>query len=261
MTFLTAASQLCAAAIVALGMAGAVSAQDSAQANNPLANTTALNFQNLYLGDLGGTGAHANQFYFRYAKPLQMFGGSWLMRATLPVNSFPVSTAGTSETSIGDFNVFFAYLFDTGNPAISFGVGPQFTLPTATNDLLGTEKWSAGLANVLFVGTNPKFQFGYLLTWQASFAGNDRRADVNQGAFQPFAFYQLGNGWYLRSAGVWTYDFETDDYAIPIGLGIGKVTKTDRAVVNTFIEPQYVADSRGAGQSKWNIFAGINFQY
>ena len=258
---LAVARQLVAAIFLATAMADTALAQDSAQANNPLANTTALNFQNLYLGDLGGTGAHANQFYFRYAKPLQAFGSNWLMRATLPVNSFPVETAGSSETGIGDFNVFFAYLFDTGNPAISFGVGPQFTLPTATDDLLGTEKWSAGLANVLFVGTNPKFQFGYLLTWQASFAGSDDRADVNQGAFQPFAFYQLGDGWYLRSAGVWTYDFETDNFSIPIGLGIGKVTKTNRAMMNTFIEPQYVVDSRGAGQPMWNIFAGVNFQY
>lgn len=239
----------------------AAQAQDDSQANNPLANTTALNFQNLYVGGMTGTDDHANQFYFRYAKPIGMFGGDWLIRATLPVNSFPVGAGGASETGIGDFNVFLAYLFDTGNPAVSFGLGPQLTIPTASETGLGSDKWSAGLANVLFNGTSKKFQWGYLLTWQASFAGSDSAADVNSGAFQPFAFYQLGDGWYLRSAAVWTFNFENGDYAVPIGLGIGKVTKTERAVVNAYVEPQFVVSSQGNGQPEWTIYAGVNFQY
>jgi hypothetical protein len=32
----------------------------------------------------------------------------------------------------------------------SFGIGPQLTAPTATKDVVGSEKWSAGLVNVLF---------------------------------------------------------------------------------------------------------------
>lgn len=51
------------------------------------------------------------------------------------------------------------------------------------------EKWSAGFANVLFDGRSRRFQYGYLLTWQASFVGSDDRADVTLGALQPFAFY------------------------------------------------------------------------
>ncbi len=148
-----------------------------------------------------------------------------------------------------------------GNPAISFGIGPQITAPTAIEDELGSGKWSAGFANVLFNASDPKFQWGYLLTWQASFAGDDDRADVNAGAFQPFLFYQLGDGWYLRSSGVWTYDFETDNYAIPIGLGVGKVIKLESTVVNMSVEPQYSVVHEGPGQPEWGIFAGVNFQF
>ncbi|MEO9778789.1 MAG: hypothetical protein ABJH07_06615 [Sedimentitalea sp.] len=253
---------LVAGAVVAALVSGPLVAQENAaaQANNPLANTTALNFQNLYTGELTGSDRDANQFFLRYAKPFSAFGGNWLMRATLPVNTFP-DAGGGDTTGIGDFNVFAAYLFDTGNPAISFGIGPQLTMPTATDDMLGTEKWSAGFANVLFNAANPKFQWGYLLTWQASFAGNDDRTDVNAGAFQPFAFYQLGQGWYLRSAGIWTYDFKTDSYSVPIGLGLGKVMQTDLATVNAFIEPQYSIATKGDGQPEWGIFAGLNFQF
>ncbi|MDK3071806.1 hypothetical protein QO034_01660 [Sedimentitalea sp. JM2-8] len=248
--------------IICLAAASA-DAQDNsaAQANNPLAQTTSVNFQNFYVGDLTGLDTDANQFYFRAAVPFQAFGGDWIMRATLPVNTLPTGPSLSHDTGIGDFNVFAAYLFDTGNPAISFGIGPQLTAPTATNSDLGSEKWSAGLANVMFNATSPKVQWGYLLTWQASFAGPDSAPDVNAGAFQPFLFYQLGQGWYLRSTAIWTYNFENDAYMIPLGFGAGKVTKTDRAVINTFIEPQYTLDSRGTGMPEWSVFAGINFQF
>ena len=49
---------------------------------------------------------------------------------------------------------------------------------------------------MLFVATNPKFFYGYLLTWQASFAGADDRADMNIAAFQPLLIGQLGGGTY-----------------------------------------------------------------
>ena len=114
---------------------------------------------------------------------------------------------------------------------------------------------------MLFNASNPKFQWGYLLQWQASVAGSDTRADVDIADFQPFAFYQLGQGWYLRSTGIWTYDFKTDNHSIPIGLSIGKVTKMDRFTINAIIEPQYSIATSGAGQPEWGIFGGINFQY
>lgn len=193
--------------------------------------------------------------------PVSTSGGDWLVRATLPINSFTDPISGNKETGIGDFNVFAAYLIDTGNPNLSFGIGPQLTAPTATQGHLGSEKWSAGLANVLFNTATPGFQWGYLLTWQASFAGEDDREDVNRAAFQPMMIKQLNNGWYLRSTAIWNYDFETDNYNIPIGLGAGRVVKTSNSVINYFAEPQISVASSGDGQMEWGVFAGVNFQF
>lgn len=233
----------------------------AAQANNPLANMTAFNLQNYYIGRLTGTNDDANQFWLRYAQPFKLFDGEWLMRASLPVNSYPAVPDGGTETGLGDLNVFAAYLIDTGDPALSFGFGPQVTAPSATDNVLGTGKWSAGFANVLFNAKSKTFQYGYLLTWQASFAGQDDRDSVNVGALQPFAFYQLGKGTYLRSAPIWVYNFDNDAYSIPIGLGIGQVIPKGKTVFNLFIEPQYSVVWRGAGQPDWQIFAGFNMQF
>ncbi len=129
---------------------------DAAQANNPLANFTAFNLQNYYIPELSGpTDTTANNFILRYAKPF----GNWLMHASLPFSRVPV---GTSETvsGMGDLDVFFAYLFDTGNPAKSFGIGPQVVFDTATEDATGSGKYQAGLAAVYFDSTSPAFQWG-----------------------------------------------------------------------------------------------------
>ena len=232
-----------------------------AQANNPLAKMRAFNLHNYYIGDLTESDDSANQFWLRYAQPFTVGNTNWLMRASLPVNQYPVPPTGTSETGVGDFNIFASYLFDTGNPAISFGLGPQLTMPTATKDALGSEKWSVGLANVLFNAESKVIQYGYLLTWQHSFAGNNDRETVNMAAFQPFAMLQLGGGTYLRAAPIWVYNIENDNYSVPLGIGIGQVMKRGNTVYNLFIEPQYSVADRGAGQPEWQVFVGLNMQF
>lgn len=232
----------------------------ASQANNPLANMKAFNLHNYYIGEQTGSGESADQFWLRYAQPFKL-GGNWLMRASLPINSFPTLPDGDKETGLGDLNVFAAYLFDTGNPAISFGFGPEIIAPTASKDALGSGKWSAGFANILFDARSKKIQYGYLLTWATSFAGEGDQADVNSGAFQPFAMYQLGKGVYLRSTGIWTYDFETYNYSVPVGFGIGKVFKKGKTVFNAFIEPQWSVADKGPGWPEWQVFVGFNMQF
>ena len=234
---------------------------DLAQANNPIANMIALSLHNYYIGEFTGTEDDGNQFWLRYAQPFSLGESNWLMRASLPLNTFPFGSDGSSNTGLGDLSILTAYLIDVGNPGISFGVGPMFTAPTATEDILGSEKWSAGIANVGFNATSKVFQYGYLLTWQMSFAGEGDRDDVNTATLQYIALYQLGGGWYLRSAPVLAYNFEDDSYTVPFGLGLGKVIPTDKVVMNLFVEPQVSAFDDGDTWPEWQIFVGFNLQF
>jgi hypothetical protein len=249
------------------GLAGAASAQDkpagsdAAQANNPLANFTAFNLHNYYIGELTQTDKSADQLWARFAKPFSIGSSNWLMRASLPINSYPVAPTMERQTGVGDLNVFAAYLIDTGNPALSVGIGPQVTAPTASNNALGSEKWSAGFVHTLFNATSKQFQYGYLLSWQGSFSGADDRPKVSVAGFQPFLFYQLGGGTYLRSTAVMSYNFENNTYSVPIGLGIGQVIPKEKVVYNLFIEPQVSVSDKGAGWAKWQIFVGLNTQF
>lgn len=211
-----------ALALLAGNSWAADSGGSAAQANNPLANMTAFNMQNYYIGDVSGTNKDANQFWFRYATPFSLGQSDWLLRASLPVNTYPAPPTGGHKTGVGDLNLFTSWLIDTGNPAVSFGFGPQITAPTASDDAVGSGKWSGGLVNVLFDASSPTFQYGYLASWQHSFAGDDDRSDVNLATFQPFLFYQLGEGltFALRRFGFTT--FTTITTACRWGWGLAR---------------------------------------
>lgn len=233
----------------------------SSQANNPLANLRALNFQNFYIGEFTESNENGFQTIVRYAQPFSIGDTNWLFRGSVPIKNFPTPPDGEKEFGLGDVDAFGALLIDTGNPAVSFGIGPQFTLPTATDDGLGSEKWSAGLTNVLFDGRSRILQYGYLLTYQHSFAGEGSRDDFNVGAFQPFAFYQLGEGWYLRAAPIWIFNFENDTYSVPVGAGVGKVITLGNTVFNFFVEPQVSVADDGPGFPEWQVFFSLNLQF
>lgn len=229
-------------------------------ANNPIASATSLNIQNEYIGNLSDIDESGNILNLRAIQPFSL-GGEWVARATLPVVTLPTPPDLDSETGIGDFNVFALKLIDVGRPTVTVGFGPSLTVPSATNDALGNGTWNAGLANVLFNFTNPRFQWGYLAVWETDFAKQrDDAGDVNRAFFQPFGILQMGDGWYLRSTGVWNYDFETDNYSMPVGLGLGRVIITEPAVLNVFFEPQVAVATEGPGQREWGAFFGINFQ-
>lgn len=260
---MTKLTRLLRSAVLALTLAApAAQADDAADANNPLANVTAFNIQNYYFGEFTGPGDFdGNQFVLRYAKPLQIGNSSWLMRASLPYNSLPVGPGGSTKNGVGDFNLFAAYQFDTGNPGVSFAIGPQVTVPTATDSRLGADQWQLGLANVYFNATSPLYQYGYLLTWQTGVGSTNNNPRANLGAFQPFFFYQLGNGLYTGTAPIWSYNFQNDSYSMPIGLRLGKVTKKGDTVYNFFVEPQYSVIDHGAGLPKWQIYMALNMQF
>jgi hypothetical protein len=253
---------LCTTLLLGNGFLQSARAQDdAAQANNPLANISSFNIQNYYIGELTEPDENANQLILRYARPFTLGDSLWLMRASLPFNTYPTGASGAHSSGLGDIDIFAAYLIDTGNPAISFGVGPSLVAPTASEDELGSEQWQAGLANVYFNAESAKFQYGYLLIYRAGFGDTNDRDRVNLLAMQPFAFWQLGDGWYTGTAPLWNYNFGNDGYGFPVGARLGKVFKSGGVVYNTFVEPQVSVADKGPGQPEWQLFAAVNMQF
>jgi hypothetical protein len=233
---------------------GAPSAQEMKDANDPLASMASINLQNYYAGRLSETpDASADNFVFRLAVPF----GDFLMRASLPVVT--TSSPGASASGLGDLNVFVTWKLSPAHSSYTFGVGPLYVAPTATEDALGSGKHQLGAAVILLDSIGPLL-VGTLLQYQHSVAGDADRAATSVLIPQVFAMLQVGGGTYLRSAPIATFDLESGNYNVPFGLGIGHVVKVEGVVVNAFIEPQYTLLSSGPAQPLFQVFSGVNLQ-
>jgi hypothetical protein len=236
---------------------GGVSAEELAKANNPLADANAINFQNYFMPSLQGLpGASVNLFLLR---PV-MVAGRQILRATVPLQTSPTSLVDY-DSGLGDINVFDAILLTGPGAKTMVGVGPLLVFPTASSDSLGSGKWQAGAAAVVVRPLTGGSMLAGLVTWQTDFAGDAARAGTNFLTAQPVAVLQIGAGFYVRSTGLMTFDFENKKYLVPFGVGLGKVFKVGRTVVNSFLEPQFSAYSKGVAQPHWQLFAGINLQW
>ncbi|MGB0836842.1 MAG: hypothetical protein ACPGRE_01990 [Flavobacteriaceae bacterium] len=243
--------------------------QEAANANNPLANIKAFNIQFNFLSNNTSTDNQTMMTSFRYAQPV----GKFLLRATLPTLTSSSPSLNSSMSGVGDFNLFATYLASKSDSPVQFGIGPMVYAPTSSvsadgpafqDSNFGANNWQVGAAAIVFVAKNPKFQYGGLVTYVAG-VGQDSvtktSADESLLAIQPFYFFQLGKGTYLRGAPIWTINMQNDAVNLPVGIGLGQVMKIGNDVVNLFIEPQYSMYSKGFNQAMFQVFASINLQF
>ena len=137
--------------------------------------------------------------------------------------SNPNPTAGERAFGLGD--LIHASFFTPENQAkFIWGAGFILSLPTATDEVLGSGKWAAGPA-VRLVYRIGSWNLGAIAGQRSSFAGQSSRPDLNaliiRGAFRS----RFPSGWYLVSAPVITANWDarsSERWLVPIGGGLGK---------------------------------------
>lgn len=245
---------------VALSPAARAQSMDEVNtANNPLTPAITANLQDQWAPQLYDSNASSNAFLLRGVLPHALGGLPQIVRGTLPIATAPSTSGSGNTTGLGDLNLFDLALFKRGDVAL--GIGPQLTIPTATDRALGTGKWQAGLAAVAIAPQSWGLA-GALVTWQHSIAGPSDRPTQNNLAIQPLFIYNLPQGVYLRSTATWNFALAQDTYVVPVGAGLGKVwVRSDGTTINAFAEPQWTIAHHGAGQPKFQLFAGVNMQF
>jgi hypothetical protein len=159
---------------------------------------------------------------------------------TTGIPEIPGGTAGDGATGLGDIN-YTPFLSPAVPKGFIWGIGPSITFPTATDDQLGSGKWSGGVSAVVLAQPKP-WTVGFLARQLWSFAGKDDRADVNQFLLEPFINYNLAGGWVLISDMVWTANWDApsgEEWTIPVGGGVGKLVKLGNQPVNLRLEYYY----------------------
>ena len=202
-------------------------------AQNPVGDLISLPFQNNMNFDAGPAERTQNILNIQPVWPISM-GKKWnlITRTILPVISQPAP--GTDRTNgLGDLN-FTGFISPKKPGKVIWGAGPAIIFPTATNDVLGTDKWSLGPSFVLLT-MKKQWVIGALLSNVWSVAGDDDRADVNSFLTQYFINYNYPSGWYLTSAPIITANWNADSgekWTVPFGGGVGKVFAIGRQPMN-----------------------------
>jgi hypothetical protein len=240
------------------------SAQELAQAaQNPVANMISLPLQNNTNFGVGPGDDVQNVLNIQPVVPLSI-SENWnlITRTIAPVIYQPEFVEGAgSEFGLGDINM--TLFVSPAKPSkLIWGLGPVVSFPTATDTVLGTEKWSAGPSLVALMIKGP-WVVGCLANNLWSFAGDDARANVNQFLFQYFINYNLPKGWYLSSAPIITANWEADSgnqWTIPFGGGAGKIFKIGKQPINAQMQAFYNAEKPENG-ADWTLRLQLQFLF
>lgn len=160
--------------------------------------------------------------------------------------------AGT-QTGLGDTtqSLFFSPKALTKG-GWTWGVGPVFLIPTATDDLLGTGKWGAGPTAVALRQTSSGWTYGALVNQIWSFAGDSNRANVSALYFQPFLAKALGKGRTITVNVESTYDWNGDQWTVPFNLAYSKVSRIGHQLVSYQFGARWYVDKPEGGPD-WGL--------
>jgi hypothetical protein len=175
-------------------------------------------------------------------------------RTILPlVHQNDVVPGAGSQTGIGDTaqSVFFSPKAPTSGGWI-VGVGPVFLLPTGTDDLLSTDKWGAG-PSIVALKQSGGWTRGVLANHIWSFAGDDDRADISNTLVQPFASLTTPSSWTYSLSSEVLYDWEGEEWAVPVNFIASKLTKVGRQLVSFGGGARYWVDSPANGADGFGL--------
>jgi hypothetical protein len=232
------------------------------QLSNPVADLISVPFQyNYNSGFLGGTG---EQSYINLQPVIPIsISENWnlISRTILPVvNQSGFTADGESQTGFG--NTTQSFFFSPKKPTkagVIWGVGPVFQLPTAT-DGIGPNQWGAGITGVALRQSNG-WTVGALANHVWSISGNERYGDYNATFLQPFLSYTTKKATSFTINTESTYNWETEEWSVPINLTVGQIIKIDKRPVQITGGVRYWADAPEAGPEGWGARLVVTYLF
>ncbi|MDK4700916.1 transporter [Rhizobium sp. CNPSo 4062] len=171
--------------------------------------------------------------------------------------SDPVGSAG-GRLGIGDISQNLSFTPAHHGPLV-WAFGPEFSLPTATNDRFGTGKLSIGPSGLLLLQTK-SMSIGLSADHLWSVAGAGGRTRVNTTEIQPFLAWHIGQGRTISTNIDFSYDWVAHDYTLPISLSFSKIMKFGEQTVSVSFGAKYWLEGPKDGP-QWGLKAGLVFLF
>jgi hypothetical protein len=252
---------------------GGGAAEMARKLQNPLANIRALMTDNAIGFNTGNDNGTSFGFQLQpvYAIDLPDQGITLLPRGVIPILGLepgtdtpltgqPVTGGGSSVWGVGDI-VLQGFVAPHVESKWKWGLGPQFSLGTATDYRLSGPNWGAGLAGVVTGDITPEISFSGILGNLWSFDGK-----FNTMTIQPMVYYNIPSmpGAYIAYNAVIAIDWEASSnntLTLPLGVTVGKTFDLGQGNgLDVGVGP-YINVIRPDGAADWQIRFGISWLF
>ena len=244
--------------------ATALQAQDTDLAQklaNPIAALISVPIQSNY--DFG-IGAGDGAKFTTNIQPVIPFGISedWnlISRTIVPIiDQEGFAAAGDALDASGLGDIVQSFFFSPKESSPIWGVGPVVLLPTATDSLLGGEKWGMGPTVVMLKQEGP-WTYGVLANHLWDVGGDDARNSINATLLQPFVSYITPTKTTFSLNTESTYDWQGNQWSVPINLVVSQLMKIGDQPVQAFVGARYYAETPTNGP-EWGLRLGLTFLF
>lgn len=202
---------------------------------NPVANLISVPIQYTWTNGIGPAEADQSKFIVQPVTPVSI-NNDWnlIIRTIMPlyIDQQSPTIGGQDVSGTGDIlqSFFFSPKALTKGGWV-WAVGPVFNYATATNDTLGSGKWSAG-PTALVLKQEQGTTYGLLANQLWSFAGSGNQANVNAMFLQPFLAHTTKK---YTTFGINTqsiYNWESNEWTVPIYLNVAQLVKIHKKPVS-----------------------------
>ena len=245
------------------GAATPSAAEMAAELSNPNTSVATLTFKNQFRwfeGDLpDADGQSSYTLLFQPGLPFVLDSGSKILfRPAIPILIDqplfdPFTNQFEGETGLGDIAFDLAFAPKT-DPSLMLAFGFFSSLPTATNGL-GSKRFTLG-PELLIGKITPKWVLGLFPNHQWDIGGSGN-TDINLTSIQIFYTYLPGGGWSIGSGPSITYDWENEQWTVPLQINAGKTVVLNGRPWKLSAELNYYVEKSDAFGPEWML--GFNF--
>jgi len=230
---------------------------------NPVASLISVPFQFNY--DSGYGPNDGNKAYIN-VQPVIPFtlNADWnlISRTILPIAwQDDIASDSGNQSGIGDTTQ--SFFFSPAKPTaggLIWGVGPVFLLPTSTDPLLGADQWGAGPTAVLLKQSGG-WTVGVLANHIWSGASDEDQPPISSTFLQPFISYTTTDAWTFTLNTESTYDWETEQWSVPLNFTVAKLVKVGKLPVSLTAGVRYWAESPENGPDGVGLRTAVTFLF
>lgn len=241
------------------GAEKANAAELAKQLQNPFAGLISVPIENDW--DFGSGPADA-MTYTASLQPIIPFSldqdWSLITRTIVPfVYAESPMPGGSSSSGLGDITATFYLSPSDMVKGWYWGVGPGFIFPGATDDSLGSGKWSVGPTAAVFWQNGP-WTIGMVTGHAWSFAGNRHRSPVNTTFLQPSVSYTTKRQTTLGADTTSQYDWVARQWTLPLEISVSQLVNIGRRPVQFELTGRWYAERPSDGPD-WGVNFTITF--